>query len=227
MVFVLCGIKLRQELNTNWYFIMRNRKNIQRRGRPKTLDNDTVLNVAMYSYWAKGPGNISLNEICKTAKISKPGLYREFGGEDGLMRSILINYEKKILQPNLKMLESDRPFRNSLEDLISFITNMDDSQNNPKGCLLVKMRESQLALGKETQMQINSAKRYGLKKYENWIEWSRAKGEFNPTISSRFAALYIDAQVSGALSQLARGEKGSEVKKILSMAFSVFLHQQR
>ena len=45
------------------------------------------------------------------------------------------------------------------------------------------------------------------------------------TISSRFAALYIDAQVSSALSQLARGEKGSEVKKILSMAFSVFLHE--
>ena len=201
---------------------MGNRKNIQRRGRPKTLDNDAFLNVAMYSYWAKGPGNISLNEICKTAKISKPGLYREFGGEDALMRSVLVNYEKKILQPNLKMLESDRPFRNSLEDLISFVTNMDDSQNNPKGCLLVKMRESQLALGKETQMQINNAKRYGLKIYENWIERSRAKGEFTTTISSQFAAVYIDAQVSSALSQLARGEKNSEVKKILQMAFSVF-----
>jgi len=225
MVFVLCGIKLRQELNTIWYFIMRNRKNIQRRGRPKTLDNDTVLNVAMYSYWAKGPGNISLNEICKTAKISKPGLYREFGGEDGLMRSVLVNYEKKILEPILKMLESDRPFRNSLEDLISFITNVDDSQDNPKGCLLVKMRESQLGLGKETQMQINNTKRYGLKKYKNWIERSRAKGEFTKAISSRFAATYIDAQISSALSQLARGEKSSEVKRILSMAFSIFLHE--
>jgi hypothetical protein len=138
------------------------------------------------------------------------------------MRSVLVNYEKKILEPNLKMLELDRPFRNSLEDLISFITNVDDSQDNPNGCLLVKMRESQLALGKETQIQINNAKLYGLKKYENWIERSRAKGEITTTISSRFAAVYIDAQLSSALSQLARGEKSSEVKKILQMAFSVF-----
>ncbi len=204
---------------------MENRKKIRKRGRPKTLDKDTLLNVAMFCYWKKGPGNISVNEICKTAKISKPGLYREFGGEDGLMRSVLVNYEHKIFEPILKMLESDRPFRNSLEDLISFITNVDDCQDNPKGCLLVKMRESQSGLGKETQIQINIAKRHALKKYENWIERSKEKGEFNMTISSRFAALYIDAQVSSALSQLARGEKGSEVKKILSMAFSVFLHE--
>jgi TetR/AcrR family transcriptional regulator, copper-responsive repressor len=206
---------------------MENNKKNRKRGRPKTLDKDTLLNVAMFCYWKKGPGNISVNEICKTAKISKPGFYREFGGEDGLMRSVLVNYEQKILEPNLKILELDRSFKNLLGDLISFITNVDDSQDNPKGCLLVKMRESQLDFGKETQIQITNVKRHALKKYENWIERSKEKGEFTKAISSRFAATYIDAQISSALSQLARGEKSSEVKKILSMAFSVFLHHQK
>ena len=40
-------------------------------------------------------------------------------------------------------------------------------------------------------------------------------------MSSRFAAIYIDAQLSSALSLLARGEPNDQVKKILTVAFSM------
>jgi AcrR family transcriptional regulator len=49
----------------------------------------------MITYWSEGPANVSINQIYNKAKISKPGLYRELGGEDGLMESVLIAYQKK------------------------------------------------------------------------------------------------------------------------------------
>ena len=55
--------------------------------------------------------------------------------------------------------------------------------------------------------------------YEDWVERSKAKGEFSADMSSQFAATYIDAQLSNALSQIARGEDSNNVKQILIVAF--------
>ena len=57
--------------------------------------------------------------------------------------------------------------------------------------------------------------------YEDWVERAQAKGEFSGELPSRFAAIYIDAQSSNALSLLARGEPNDEVKQILTVAFSM------
>lgn len=53
------------------------------RGRPRMMNNDDVLDVAMTAYWQSDPADVSLNAITQMAGISKPSLYREFGSEDG------------------------------------------------------------------------------------------------------------------------------------------------
>ena len=83
---------------------MNNQINIIKKGRPKTIDLERIKNVAMINYWSDGPTNVSLNEICFKAKISKPGLYREFGGEDGLMKSVLLLYKNTLIQQILDLL---------------------------------------------------------------------------------------------------------------------------
>lgn len=191
------------------------------RGRPKTLNRDHVLDVAMHAYWKEGIDGISLNEICRKCNVSKPGLYREFGNEDGLMKAVLLTYQEKVLIPILQMLTTGAPFRETLDNLVSFVTTVNDNQEVPKGCLLVKMRESRMRVGEATREQIDRTQEQILTAYEDWVERSKAKGEFSAEMSSQFAATYIDAQLSNALSQIARGEHNGNVKKILTMAFSM------
>lgn len=197
------------------------------RGRPKTMDREQTLAVAMQAYWRGDVDSISLNEIGRRAEVSKPGLYREFGNEDGLMKAVLVAYQKQVLAPVYQMIAADAPFRATLDSLVSLVTRSSDAQifgdgqAMPDGCLLVKMRESYRHLGEETQEQIDHAKEEALTVYEDWVERARAKGEFTGDMSSRFAAIYIDAQLRNALSLLARGEPQDEVKQILTVAFSM------
>jgi AcrR family transcriptional regulator len=191
------------------------------RGRPKTLDRDHVVDVAMDAYWKEGIGNLSLNEICRRCDISKPGLYREFGNEDGLMKAVLLAYQKQVLTPVLQMLNTETPFRETLDNLVSFVTTVNDNQEAPKGCLLIKMRESRMLVGEATREQIDCAQEQALTAYGKWVERSKTKGEFSTDMSSQFASTYIDAQLSNALSQIARGEDSQIVKKILIVAFSM------
>ncbi|MBB1303043.1 TetR/AcrR family transcriptional regulator [Pseudoalteromonas sp. SR44-8] len=191
------------------------------RGRPKTLDRDHVLDVAMDSYWKDNIGNLSLNEICRRSGVSKPGLYREFSNEDGLMKAVLIRYQEQVLEPVQQMLNSDVPFKEALDNLISFATSVSCHNESPNGCLFIKMRESRVHLGKETQAQIDFLEKQGLVFFRKWVERSKTKGEFSVNMSSEFAATYIDAQLSNASTQLARGVAPETVKKILLVAFSV------
>ncbi len=191
------------------------------RGRPKTLNRDRIVDVATHAYWKEGIDNVSLNEICRRCAVSKPGLYREFGSEDGLMKAVLLAYQEQVLTPALQMLTTETPFRETLDNLVSFVTTVNDNQETPKGCLLVKMRESRMRVGKATREQIDCAQQQALTAYEDWVERSKAKGEFSADMSSQFAATYIDALLSNALSQIARGEDSDNVKKILTIAFSM------
>jgi AcrR family transcriptional regulator len=175
----------------------------------------------MDSYWKEDIGNLSLNEICRRCDISKPGLYREFLNEDGLMKAVILKYHEEVLSPVQQMLSGDLPFRVTLDNLVSFATSVNDSQEAPKGCLLIKMREAQMHLGEETRAQIDLIQQEALAAYKGWMERSKAKGEFSVDMSPEFAASYIDAQLSNASSQIARGEDPQTVKEMLIVAFSM------
>ena len=200
---------------------MNNTLKMLKKGRPKTLNLDELINVAMITYWSEGPANVSINQICNKAKISKPGLYRELGGEDGLMESVLIAYQKKITIPILEIFKLDKKFDDTLDSIISFITDTDNNQNKPRGCLLAKLRQSQNKFGPKTQQQINLIKKQVLVSYKTWVEQSKLKNEFPSSISSQLAANYLDAQLNNALSQIANGEERSKVKEILTLSLSV------
>ena len=191
------------------------------------MDRERIITVAMQAYWREDVDSISVNEICRCAEVSKPGLYREFGNEDGLMKAVLVAYQQQVLAPVYQLIAADAPFRATLDGLVSIVTRSSDAQifgddqKVPVGCLLVKMREAYRHLGEETREAIDHAKEEALTVYEDWVERAKVKGEFGGEMSSRFAAIYIDAQLSSALSLLARGEPNDEVRNILNVAFSM------
>lgn len=200
---------------------MSSNSTIPSRGRPKTLDRDHVLDVAMNAYWKEDMGNLSLNEICRRSGVSKPGLYREFSSEDGLMKAVIIRYQEQVLNSVQQMLSSEAPFRETLDKLVSFATSASCHHESPMGCLFIKMRESRMHLGEATRAQVDFLEAQGLATFRKWVELSKVKGEFSADMSAEFAAIYIDSQISYASSRLARGEDPETVKKILSVAFSM------
>ena len=201
---------------------MNNQINIINKGRPKTIDLERIKNVAMINYWSDGPTNVSLNEICFKAKISKPGLYREFGGEDGLMKSVLLLYKNTLIQQILDLLKLEKTFDETLDLLIAFVIGNKDEEHIKKGCLLAKFRQSREKFGEKTQEQIDIILRERYLNFELWIKKAKSKGEFDLPLSSKFVARYIISQLDYAVSGLANGEKNNNIKDVLTLSLSVF-----
>ena len=118
----------------------------------------------MQAYWREDVESVSLNEICRRAEVAKPGLYREFGNEDGLLKAVLVAYQQQVLATVYQRIATDAPFRATLDGLVSIVTRsgdtpfFGDAQAVPSGCLFAKMRESYRHLGEETRAEVDRAK---------------------------------------------------------------------
>lgn len=189
------------------------------RGRPKTLDREHVLNVSMQVYWHEGLEVISLNEICKRANVSKPGIYREFGNDDGLIKAVLSHYQKQVLKQIHQIFIEDKSFREILDKYISMLT---VESPNHDGCLFLRSRDSNHLLGLESKKQIELIQKEYISSFTKWIERAKEKNEFSKDISTELAVNYIDAQVSIAMTRIFNGTNISMVKDMLILAFSVF-----
>ncbi|UPR53310.1 TetR/AcrR family transcriptional regulator [Vibrio cyclitrophicus] len=193
------------------------------RGRPKKFDRNHVLEIAQQSYWKLGINQVSINELCKLANVSKPSIYREFGGEDGLMCAVLEHYESTVLSPMLDLLSKEAPFNEVLQDLAFYSTSEVQDSDMPKGCLFTNMKELRLCLGEDTVEQINRTYDDVIKVFEQWINGAKEKVEFKAAdMDSRFAAIYIYSQISFAQSQMMKGEASEDVRAILQVALSMF-----
>ena len=200
---------------------MNNQVNIIKKGRPKTIDLERIKNVAMVNYWSDGPTNVSLNEICFKAKISKPGFYREFGGEDGLMQSVLLLYKNTLIKQILNILKLEKPFDETIDLLIEYVIEKRDEEHIKNGCLLAKFRQSRDKFGKKTQEQIDIILKERYLDFELWIKEAKSKGEFNHPLSPKLVANYIISQLDYAVYALANGEKNNNIRHFLTLALSV------
>jgi len=192
------------------------------RGRPKTFDRDHTLDVAVDGYWREGVDALSLNEICRRAEISKPGLYREFGGEDQFLDAVLTRYHETVLGPQMAIFREDRPFRETLESAIEFATRGPVS-DMPAGCLFVKMKAARGRLGAVTGAHVDDLRAQLIATYTEWLERSGQRGEITLPASLETTASYIDSQMTLMLDRIAAGEDPETVRAHAHLAFSILM----
>jgi AcrR family transcriptional regulator len=189
----------------------------QGRGRPKTLDRDQVLQEALMAYWSKGTKNVSISDICLATGASKPGVYREFGNDDGLKASALETYYILAVQPLIDIFEKDQSMCEAIDASVDYMTQDRTELGIPQGCLLVNMRAQSQQLGPLTRETLNAFRRSLLSAFAAWAERSKARGECT-NIPNDIAALYIDAQHGGAMRMQREGVPNETVANVLRMA---------
>ncbi|MCU4653252.1 TetR/AcrR family transcriptional regulator [Roseibacterium sp. SDUM158016] len=189
------------------------------RGRPKTMDADKVLDIAVAAYWRDDPADVSVNAICQLAGVSKPSLYREFGSEDGLMRAALDSYAERVLSDVFAILHGGRGLKDTLEALIDFAS---ADPRMETGCLFYKMRAGKHRLGPETRARVEELDRAAHAAYESFLESCREAGELPVGLSLGPGAKYLGEQVALAITQRASGEDPASIREMLTLALSVF-----
>ena len=171
---------------------MVNTKDIRKgRGRLKSVERGQAVERATDLYWREGCHTLSLNEVCQRISISKPALYREFGGEDGLVEAVLAHYRDIVVNPVLEFLTAEQPFAETLEALI---VGMTAPRPFPPGCLFTEMRMIRQQLGAQSLTLLEEMEAERRDAFTRWYARAIDKGEVNASITSDEAGQFIDAQ---------------------------------
>ena len=169
------------------------------------------------AYWSRGTKSVSISDICLATGASKPGVYREFGNDDGLKASALETYYILAVQPLIDIFEKEQSMCEAIDASVDYMTQDRTELGIPQGCLLVNMRAQSQQLGPLTRETLNAFRRSLLSAFAAWAERSKARGECT-NIPNDIAALYIDAQHGGAMRMQREGVPNETVANVLRMA---------
>ena len=189
------------------------------RGRPKKLDAEKLLDVAIDAYWKADPADVSMNTVCQLASASKPSVYREFGNEDGLTRAALDRYADNVLGDVFGILEQGDRLGEILAKLVEFAC---DDPRMATGCLFYKMRHGRHRFGPVTQDRIEALDRAAEDAYRAALRRCRDAGDDLGGVSVETGAHYLGAQIGLAIMQRAGGADRATVRDSLELALSVF-----
>jgi len=195
------------------------------RGRPKILEREHVLKTALMCYWACSPSDVPISKICIKSGASKPGLYREFGSDDGLKEAVLGTYGNMVSTRRYEILARQQPFGEVLEALITHTIQDRRTLGVPDGCLLFAMRARRDEFGPLTRKKIDQLRRESLEKYRQWIDLAKTNGQFKTDIPTDTAALYFDAQTGSAMQLQKEGVSNEVIGEILRTAFSALRYE--
>lgn len=170
----------------------------------------------MTSLWCDGVRNVSMNEICRRANVSKPGVYREFGSEDGLTEVAVDLYRATVVAPLVEVLTLDKPFSVVLDIVLHAVT---EPSGKPAGCLVAELRSAPGRLGPATAAKVSAVVEEMRQAYEQWFRRAQARGEVDSTVSPALAAHFIDTQLTSVLLQMRLGTDPGLVRAQAHLAF--------
>ena len=75
-------------------------------GRPKLLDRSHVVNVALCQYWQHGIDSVAMADVARLSGYDRAGIYKEFGGESGLVHEVLTAYVEEHVAPRWPVLDA-------------------------------------------------------------------------------------------------------------------------
>lgn len=188
------------------------------RGRPRTMNAENVLDVAMGAYWRSDPADVSINAICQIAGVSKPSLYREFGSEDGLNLAVVDSYAERVLSDVFAILHSGKGLQGTLDALIDFAS---ADPRMETGCLFYKMRAGKHRLGPLARARVEEIDAMAHAAYKDFLQSFRDGENWAPGLSVEAAARYLSEQFALAITQRASGEDPARVCQMMSLGLSV------
>ena len=205
-------------------------------GRPKTLDREEIINIAFNEYWEKGMFNVSLTTIAKLAKVSRPGIYKEFEDEDGLRTEVLKKYIKLSAEPVHKNYDSYKLYPNHLFNHFDAIIN-DGNKNltkdknylkikrprNAIGCLMERTRLNSKLLGPKAKKLIKTFNIFRVECFKKYVRNAQADGKFKKNLNPQYTAEYILAQFNMIQTYRLNGIKKNRIENILETALKPIL----
>ena len=107
-----------------------------RRGRPRTFDQDAALSQAMFLFWEQGYEGVSIDDLTEAMGISPSSLYATFGSKEELFLTALDKYEKEYGMYWVPILDDTADGREAFLRMFDAASRELTRPDLPRGCMM-------------------------------------------------------------------------------------------
>lgn len=139
-------------------------------------------------FWKYGIRKVSVEEICKEAKVSKMTFYKFFSNKIALVKELLNDLANEGIQQQRDLLALDISFSEKVQKMLEM------KLANTEGVSLELIQDIYRNPEKSVQEFFEQKRNEALQEFLNWMEASRAKGFIRADIKPDFI-LYIIGKI--------------------------------
>ncbi|ACY17686.1 TetR/AcrR family transcriptional regulator [Haliangium ochraceum] len=190
--------------------------------RPKTFDEDEVLERALEVFWRHGYEGASLPELTKAMGINRPSMYATFGNKEQLFHKAVARYTEKagvhreaaLAQPTARAV---------VQTLLASTVEHLSRRDTPRGCLTV---QGALTCGKgtnEVSAVLIEHRHKADEKLRKRFARAKREGDLPADADPGDLARFVSTVIWGLAVRSTNGASKRELQRVADLALTPFL----
>lgn len=166
-------------------------------GRPRSFDDDAVIDRAMEVFWTYGYANTSPAQLAQATGVAKGSLYNAFNSKRELFDRALARYDQQVSKLAHDLLARPGTTRECLRSALRFIVDFDLAQRSPRGCLVGNTAVELAGHDPEIARTIRTMQDRQVAALRARIEQGQRDGDVGPGLDARGTAEFLSSTLAG------------------------------
>lgn len=166
-------------------------------GRPRSFDDDVVIDRAMEAFWTHGYANTSPADLAEATGVAKGSLYNAFNSKRELFDRALAHYGRQVSELASDLLSRPGTTRECIRSALRFIVDLDLAQRSPRGCLVGNTAVELAGHDPEIARTIRTMQDRQIAALTARIEQGQRDGDVGASVAARAFAEFLSNTLAG------------------------------
>ncbi|MFI7646977.1 TetR/AcrR family transcriptional regulator [Micromonospora sp. NPDC049460] len=191
-------------------------------GRPRSFDQERVLEQSMRVFWAHGYEGASLTMLQAATGLNPPSIYHAFGSKAGLYSACLDHYVTHVGRHATAPLDREVPDRAGLADFLLGAARQFAGSGGPGGCMISTAALEVPPQSDSVARAVAARRDTTLEQIADYFRRAQAVGTLDPAADPRSLARYVGAIVQGMSVQARDGATEDELAAVARVALTAW-----
>jgi TetR/AcrR family transcriptional repressor of nem operon len=166
-------------------------------GRPRSFDDDAVIERAMDAFWTYGYANTSPAQLAEATGVAKGSLYNAFNSKRELFERALARYDQMTSELAQELLSQPGTTGECLRSALRFIVDFDLAQASRRGCLAANTALELAGHDPQIARTIHTMQEHTIAALVARIEQGHRDGDVGPGVDAQALAEFLANTLAG------------------------------